>query len=1148
MRTHRTVDLRRFIAQFLMTPLGLALTLAAAILLLLLVNGSRDHVRAAEPAALGTFQLEVSATGPEVPADSNGWLTDTLRIRLRYVGGDAPAATQLQFALPEGTRMAARPRFIPGTLGTFTPQLLQMERQSVTWQGQVQPDGEVVIGVPVRLAPCYGTERTVEYVVTARQTDDSPLTAATSVTLPCADLSIADIALEQTVLTEHTTEDGMTELAMTEQPVLLPGEHAAIRTTVQNNGSAPARISLNFAEIGIRPPLTATLQADNIPGVSLEPGERRSFERPILQMDIDITDEVTLDPRDLFLVSAVNYCLSGTPGSACPDPEVSPTSSAWDVLEIPVRPNDLGDAPDSSNHAGVAMRAYPAVQANFPTVFDPATGIPPGPLHRHPRPFHLGPRVSLEAEADIGPDQDPTNNIIPAADQPNRDRRDDGINPAQLGFAHCQPGSLNVDVFIDPAAQARLLEQGLKEGYLNIWVDGRRDGDWDDALACPPVAGQPSTALEHIVIDHPVDIAGLFAGVNTIAVPTGPVPWPAELVEQPAWLRVTLSERPSNKTLVAGGIPYGDGRGYDEPFALGETEDYLINRDTDGADVTVYKTGRAIFDTNPEDGTTRRRLVWKITYRNQGSVAAENVRLRDTYADGLNINALLKGVTSRPEVNATADGNSLLFNLGRLAPGAEGRIVVVTEVPAEVEITRNVVEILAGNDINPNNNQAEATVQPGLRAPLILEPGSGTSSNPNVTLKGRAHPGAQVGVYVEETSITSTTANDAGQWEAEISLAPGPNTIYAVAELGNRTSPPSDRLLITLDRTLPYNPISLSFTDADGQRIHPNNPHVPGGSAEQTDAPGRQLPVERGGMLTDTLTLGLRLPITATLQVNCTLPNPSFMVEIAGVNAGNLTDDDNDGSFSGLIEVPDNVTETTDLALVSRCGEVEHTSRGQFLLPWGGLITDATSGQPLADAEISLLRLVATSSMVNNRSDRSSSPWALDANDSYQQTTGAAGRYGFFPPPGLYQIEVRRVGYQPYRSPALLSSGGPPAPDIALLPAVAGNPDYVVGIDESGFQERVLVIPPDTIVEWVNLDTDAHTVTGSGTGGLQLQANGSTDSGLLPAGDSYRLQLTDVGSYSFSDGRDSGNTMTIIVDANAQAADSRTLYLPLIQR
>ncbi len=1144
MRTHSTVDLRRSTAQFLVTPPGLALTLAGAILLLLLLSGSRDHVRAAEPAALGTFQLEVSATGPEAPADSNGWLTDTLRIQLRYLGGDAPAATQLQFALPDGTRLAARPHFIPGTLGTFTPQLLQMERQSVTWQGQVQPDGEVVIAVPVRLAPCYGSERTVEYVVTARQTDDGPLTAKTSVTLPCADLSIADIALEQTVLTEHTTDDGMSELTMTEQPVLLPGERAAIRTTVQNNGSAPARISLNFAEIGLRPPLTSTLKADNLVGVSLEPGERRSFERPILQMEVVFTDEVMLDPRDLFLVSTVNYCLSGTPGSACPDPEASPTSSTWDVLEIPVRPNDLGDAPDSSNHAGVAMRAYPAVPANFPTVFDPATGMPPGPLHRHPRPFHLGPRVSLEAEADVGPDQDPTNNIIPAADQPNRDRRDDGITPNLLGFAHCQPGSLNVDVFIDPAAQARLLEKGLKEGYLNIWVDGRRDGDWDDALACPPVAGQPSTALEHIVIDHPVDIASLFGGVNTIAVPTGPVPWPAEFVEQPAWLRVTLSERPANKTLVAGGVRYGDGRGYDEPFALGETEDYLINRGSaDGADVTVYKTGRAIFDTNPEDGTTRHRLVWTIAYRNQGSVAAENVQLRDTYADGRNINALLTGVTSQPKVNATAEGNSLLFNLGRLAPGAEGRIVVVTEMPAEVEITRNIVEILAGNDSNPDNNQAAATIQPGLRAPLILEPGSGTSSNPEITLKGRAHPGAKVGVYVEETSVTSTTANDAGQWQAAISLEPGLNEIYAVAELGNRTSPPSDRLLITLDRTLPYNPLSLSFTGTDGQRMHPTGPN---GS---TDAPGWQIPVEPQGWLTDTLTLGLRSPITATLQANCMLPNPTFMVEIAGVNAGNLTDDDNDGGFSGLIEVPDNVTVATDLALVSRCGEVEHTSHGQFLLPWGGLITDATSGQPLADAQVNLLRLVATSSTVNNQPDRSSSPWALDANDSYQQTTGAAGRYGFFPPPGLYQIEVRRAGYQPYRSLALLSNGGPLAPDIALLPEVAGNPDYVVGIDESGFQERVLVVPPDTTVEWVNLNTDTHTVTGGGTGGLHLQADDANrDSGLLAAGERYRLRLTEAGSYSFSDGRDSGNTMTIIVDADAQAEESRTLYLPLIQR
>ncbi len=48
---------------------------------------------------------------------------------------------------------------------------------------------------------------------------------------------------------------------------------------------------------------------------------------------------------------------------------------------------DLGDAPDSTNHAGAPMTAYFAgpVGANFPTVYGPGTGPVPGPNHWFPK-------------------------------------------------------------------------------------------------------------------------------------------------------------------------------------------------------------------------------------------------------------------------------------------------------------------------------------------------------------------------------------------------------------------------------------------------------------------------------------------------------------------------------------------------------------------------------------------------------------------------------------------------------------------------------------------------------------------------------------------------------------------------------------------
>ena len=118
--------------------------------------------------------------------------------------------------------------------------------------------------------------------------------------------------------------------------------------------------------------------------------------------------------------------------------------------------DDAGDAPDSTNHFGAAMAAYPAlgVQANYPTVFDPATGADQGPIHRNPHPFHLGAQFSIEGDADRLPDQDGVRNIVPPADNPNNDRADDGASINQIAFDDCRTTNIPVKVFIGPGAAA----------------------------------------------------------------------------------------------------------------------------------------------------------------------------------------------------------------------------------------------------------------------------------------------------------------------------------------------------------------------------------------------------------------------------------------------------------------------------------------------------------------------------------------------------------------------------------------------------------------------------------------------------------------------------------------------------------------------
>ncbi|MFQ5576232.1 MAG: hypothetical protein ACE5G8_04505, partial [Anaerolineae bacterium] len=111
--------------------------------------------------------------------------------------------------------------------------------------------------------------------------------------------------------------------------------------------------------------------------------------------------------------------------------------------------SDLGDAPTSNNHFGAAMDAFPPTPAFYPTVFDPLAAGPtgPGPFHYNAELMHLGRMVSFEREADLGPDTDPTNNILPLLNIPNQDEFDDGLlNLPNLDFAHCQTATLLVEV------------------------------------------------------------------------------------------------------------------------------------------------------------------------------------------------------------------------------------------------------------------------------------------------------------------------------------------------------------------------------------------------------------------------------------------------------------------------------------------------------------------------------------------------------------------------------------------------------------------------------------------------------------------------------------------------------------------------------
>ncbi|NLX13916.1 MAG: hypothetical protein GXY44_09735 [Phycisphaerales bacterium] len=226
---------------------------------------------------------------------------------------------------------------------------------------------------------------------------------------------------------------------------------------------------------------------------------------------------------------------------------------------------ELGDAPDSSNSWGPLMTAYPAggppgVIANFPTVYQ--AGSPPyGPIHWQPQAVAwLGQAVTLENEADIGPDQDPTNNIIPPQDTPDLDGADDGVQ-MPLCLPHCRPTTFNYTVTIVSPPPG----QGL---FVNVWFDWNRDGDWDDTMQCPDGIATPEWAVQNQLLP------ALPLGLNILTTPQF-VPWhPGGMGEElPIWMRITLSEQPWQP---GGTVPGTGGSGPAGGYEYGETEDYYF--------------------------------------------------------------------------------------------------------------------------------------------------------------------------------------------------------------------------------------------------------------------------------------------------------------------------------------------------------------------------------------------------------------------------------------------------------------------------------------------------------------------------------------------------------------------------------------------
>jgi len=176
---------------------------------------------------------------------------------------------------------------------------------------------------------------------------------------------------------------------------------------------------------------------------------------------------------------------------------------------------------------------------------------------------HLGDNVSLEAEADIGADQDMINNIDPPSNSANKDGFDDGVI-FPLSLPNCGWATFDYKVkVINPGTDL----------WVNVWFDWNRDGDWDDDSITNPTLSCSGGLVREWAVRNQY-LYNLPAGINQITSPAF-LSWHPQSGIKKIWMRVTISEQPWKGGENQGKLGNG-GSGPQNGYMYGETEDYLF--------------------------------------------------------------------------------------------------------------------------------------------------------------------------------------------------------------------------------------------------------------------------------------------------------------------------------------------------------------------------------------------------------------------------------------------------------------------------------------------------------------------------------------------------------------------------------------------
>ena len=512
-------------------------------------------------------------------------------------------------------------------------------------------------------------------------------------------------------------------------------------------------------------------------------------------------------------------------------------------------------------------------------------------------------------------------------------------------------------------------------------------------------------------------------------------------------------------------------------------------------------------------------MTWVVDYQNIGSSVATTATLQDAFSSA----QTLLGEASNPPKPATVNGNTIDYELGDV--GQNGTIVIRTSVPYSTTpgtVLTNTTTIAAVNDSDASNNEATAAVTVPLLPPLITYPLPGITCDDDVTVTGRAQAAVNVDVYVDSELVGTATADSDGNWSLTINVADGRHAVYAIAKTDENRSTPSPVVQFAVDSELSWNPMSLRFQRPNGSMLRPS-----GWLGES----GWNVFLQKG------------VDYRVLVEICCNDPNAQVALEIGGQQII-LTDPDGDGTYESTFTTPSDVLEG-ELRVCITCDFTRRCSDGEVLIDPEGTVFDAATGETVQGATVACLQEMD----VTAGGDSIFELWpASDFGQRNPQMTDTDGYYSFFTPAGTYQVEVTKDGYQTHRSPNLVVTDSLVHYDVQLTPVVSEEADYVVLITDSGFEPSILEVEPDSVIEWINVGSNNHSVTVSAIQAATANLLSEWDSGLLETGESFKQKVTAAGTITYVDNDDPGQTGVVIIGEGPTIPGETSVFLPLVVR